>query len=151
MPERDTQRKAHPNAERANATREQILESFDELASKFGGVKTGSWRAAIEAAKTCSVQTFWRHRKALIEEGEIEPMETQDGSEIWQRKPLLSQLSQLSNESPESAVQTESQSTLTTLTIPLGSESCESESRSVKTRAKRKTKNSADSEPYKAD
>ena len=91
----------HPNAKRADATREKLLAIFDTLAAEYDGVKKGTWAGrATEAGIPES--TAFRHIKAM-EGNEIEERGEHQGTPLWHRKI----------------------STLTTLIG--GSESCENE------------------------
>ncbi len=80
----------HPNAARADKTRAALLEVFDAVAdegAKFGGVKVGFWKEAVEVADPpiCEERTFWKYRKALENDGTIQNCGNHNGSPLFCR------------------------------------------------------------------
>lgn len=82
-------------AEKSDKTRAALMEVFDRCAvagADFGGVKVGFWKEAVEECKPpiCAERQFWKYRKALEADGTIEESGTHNGSPVFQRKtPVL--------------------------------------------------------------
>jgi hypothetical protein len=82
----------HASTQRAEKTRDALMEVFDQLAERNGGVKIGSWKEeAIEERERnglpeiCKQAAFWSHVKQLKKEGVIIQCGTHNGSELWAR------------------------------------------------------------------
>jgi hypothetical protein len=82
----------HASTQRAEKTRDALMEVFDQLAERNGGVKIGSWKEeAIEERERnglpeiCKQAAFWSHTKQLKKEGVIIQCGTHNGSELWAR------------------------------------------------------------------
>jgi hypothetical protein len=145
IPEGEMPRK-NANARRADATRAQLMELFDSLAAKWDGVKTGTWQAAATEAEIVSKSTFHRHLEALSEAGEVEKI-----GDVWHRlKSVVPQVPQVPNETYKTGSEGVSYLCPTSPTHPLGVGLVGQDGTNAVKPRKRKGKNSADGEPYKA-
>ncbi len=80
----------HPNAVKADKTRAALMEIFDALAEKFGGVKIGMWKSEVETKVElgelkCGGSTFWAYRKKLENDAIIELFDSHNGAELYRR------------------------------------------------------------------
>jgi hypothetical protein len=157
----------HPNAQRADSKREELLKLFDDLAEETpDGVKIGTWKDAAENAGLFTEKSsgFWNYLKAFKGEGENQPTPeiercgTHNGSELWARCVL----NPTTPTTPNSSYRSDRQnltppSTPTTPTTPLGvgviGVGEDGAKKGVKTQRSAKAKKgaaAANSEPYHA-
>ena len=89
----------HPDAQKANSTRQKMMEIFDEIAAKWGGgVRSNTWCAeVVEIAKICGKTAFYKHRDWLSDAGEILTEQNNFGQFIFVRNTEFSTLSTLQN------------------------------------------------------
>jgi hypothetical protein len=83
-----TAKAKHPNAKKADKTRESLLELFDEIADEWkGAVKGGTWRARAIEAGICENGTFYRQLKALAPDDGSGPI-LKEGA-VYRRAPFI--------------------------------------------------------------
>ncbi len=150
----------HPKTQQADKTAARLLEVFDQVAvegEKFGGVKVGFWKEAVEASEPpiCEKRTFWKYRKKLENDGAICECGTHNGSALYRRSGSgASGASGASSEKCTSCSQGAKASDCRCIKciIPLGDalDAPHNEAPEVEKPKSKKARASNGSEPYKA-